>query len=49
MLPLPKQVKEKNMDFLLTHWHCVVPVLAIAAVLLISNRDKKKDHKEGGS
>ena len=36
------------MDFLLTHWHCVVPVLAIAAVLLLRNRGEKKD-KDGAS
>ena len=31
------------MDFLLSHWHCIVPVIAIAAVLLLQNRKKKED------
>jgi hypothetical protein len=30
------------MDFLLSHWHCVVPVIAIAIVLLLQGRGKKK-------
>jgi hypothetical protein len=28
------------MDFLLSHWHCIVPVLVIGAVLLLRGRDK---------
>jgi hypothetical protein len=35
------------MQFLLTHWHCVVPVLAIAALVLLRNRAKKM--KSGGN
>jgi hypothetical protein len=34
------------MDFLLVHWHCIFPVLAIGAVLLFSNLNKKKDKQE---
>ncbi|GMO52703.1 MAG: hypothetical protein Pg6C_18510 [Treponemataceae bacterium] len=29
------------MDFLLSHWHCIVPVLVIGAVLFLRGRDKK--------
>jgi hypothetical protein len=31
------------MDFVLSHWHCIVPVIVIALVLLLQNRGKKKD------
>jgi preprotein translocase subunit YajC len=36
------------MDFLsslwLSHWHCVVPLIAIAVVMLLRNqRDRKKE------
>jgi hypothetical protein len=34
------------MDFILSHWHCIVPVIAIAAVLLLQNRGRKKDTEE---
>ena len=34
------------MGFLLSHWHCIVPVIAIAAVLLLQNRSRKKDTEE---
>jgi hypothetical protein len=34
------------MDFLLSHWHCIVPVLVIGAVLLLQGRGKKKDTEE---
>lgn len=29
------------MDFLLSHWHCIVPVIAIGVVLLLQSRGKK--------
>jgi hypothetical protein len=29
------------MELLLTHWHCVVPLIAIAFVLLLQNKAKK--------
>ena len=31
------------MDFVLSHWHCIVPVIVIALVLLLQARGKKKD------
>ena len=31
------------MGFVLSHWHCIVPVIAIAAVLLLQSRGRKKD------
>ena len=31
------------MDFLLSHWHCVVPAVLIAAVLFIQSRKKQRD------
>jgi hypothetical protein len=35
--------ERRTMDFLLSHWHCIVPVLAIAVVLLLQNRGRKND------
>jgi hypothetical protein len=35
-------------DFLLSHWHCIVPAIAIAAVLLLQSRRGKKDAEEQG-
>jgi hypothetical protein len=32
------------MEFLLAHWHCIVPVIAIAAVMLLQNCGKKKQN-----
>jgi hypothetical protein len=29
------------MELLSTHWHCVVPLIAIALVLLLQNKAKK--------
>jgi hypothetical protein len=29
------------MDFLLSHWHCVVPVVAIVVVLLLRGLGRK--------
>jgi hypothetical protein len=34
------------MAFLLAHWHCIVPVIAIAVVVLLQNRGKKKQDGE---
>ena len=31
------------MDFLFTHWHCILPVLAIGAVIIFMNKNKKKN------
>jgi hypothetical protein len=31
------------MDFLLTHWHCIVPLLGIAAFFLLTSRREKED------
>jgi hypothetical protein len=30
------------MDFILSHWHCIVPAIVIAVVLLLQNRSGKK-------
>ena len=30
------------MDFLLSHWHCIVPVILIGAVLLLQGRPKPR-------
>lgn len=37
------------MQFLLSHWHCILPVLAIAAAMFFMNRGKpkKKDQNYG--
>jgi hypothetical protein len=29
------------MELLLTHWHCIVPLIAIALVLLLQNKAKE--------
>ena len=34
------------MDFLLTHWHCVLPVLVIGVVLILMNFNKKKNDSD---
>jgi hypothetical protein len=31
------------MDFLLSHWHCIVPVIVIAIVLLLQRRGKNAE------
>jgi hypothetical protein len=31
------------MDVLLSHWHCILPVAAIAVVLLLRGIGKKKE------
>ncbi|MDR1626458.1 MAG: hypothetical protein LBT33_07940, partial [Spirochaetia bacterium] len=41
-----KGLTEGNMAFLLAHWHCIVPVIAIAVVVLLQNRGKKKQDGE---
>jgi hypothetical protein len=35
------------MDFLLAHWHCIVPAIGIAAVLFLQGfgRQKRKTEK----
>jgi hypothetical protein len=30
------------MEFLLSHWHCIVPVIVIALVLLLRGRDGRQ-------
>jgi hypothetical protein len=34
------------MDFLLSHWHCIVPAILIAVVLLVQNKGKKNQSDE---
>ena len=34
------------MEFLLSHWHCIVPVIAIGLVLLLRGRGKKNQDRE---
>jgi hypothetical protein len=34
------------MDFLLSHWHCIVPAAAIAIVMLLRSRGKKRQDDE---
>jgi hypothetical protein len=34
------------MDFILSHWHCILPVAGIAAALFFM-RDKSKNEKNG--
>ncbi|GHV93644.1 hypothetical protein AGMMS50268_41470 [Spirochaetia bacterium] len=29
------------MDFLLSHWHCIIPAIAIVIVMLVQGRGKK--------
>ena len=31
------------MAFILSHWHCIVPVIVLVAVSLLMNRKKKAD------
>ena len=31
------------MDFLLVHWHCILPVLVIGVALILMNLKKKND------
>jgi hypothetical protein len=31
------------MELLLSHWHCIVPALMIAVVLLVRNRNKNTE------
>jgi hypothetical protein len=33
------------MEFLVSHWHCIVPVIAIAVVMLLWGRGKKDEKK----
>lgn len=30
------------MDFLLSHWHCIIPAIAIVIVMLVQGRSKEK-------
>jgi purine-cytosine permease-like protein len=45
MLRLIARKEIKLMQFLLSHWHCILPVLAIVAAIFFMNRgeSKKKD------
>jgi hypothetical protein len=33
------------MEFLVSHWHCIVPVIAIAVVMLLRGRGNKDEEK----
>jgi hypothetical protein len=30
------------MNFLFAHWHCILPILAVAGLILLQNRGKKR-------
>jgi len=35
------------MDFLISHWHCILPVVGIViAVFFMRDKPKDKDHKD---
>jgi hypothetical protein len=40
---------ENSMKFLLRHWHCILPALAISVAIVLMNRDKPKDEDAGKS
>jgi hypothetical protein len=33
--------KEEDMEFLLSHWHCILPAAAIVIVLLLRGRGEE--------
>ena len=37
--------KGENMGFLLTHWHCILPVGIILIVYMIMNKNKKENEE----
>jgi hypothetical protein len=39
---IARENRRKTMEFLLSHWHCIVPAAAIVAVMLLRGRGKKK-------
>jgi hypothetical protein len=39
-------MEEIIMEFLVSHWHCIVPLIAIAVVMFLRGRDRKKDREE---
>jgi hypothetical protein len=34
------------MDLLLSHWHCIIPAIAIVIVMLLQGRENKKRDDE---
>jgi hypothetical protein len=34
------------MDFVLSHWHCIIPAIAIVVVMLLQSLGKKKKDDE---
>ncbi|WP_312092069.1 hypothetical protein [Aminipila sp.] len=34
------------MQFLLSHWHCILPVVAILIGLIFMNRDSEKENPQ---
>lgn len=34
------------MEFLLSHWHCILPVLGIIVGMLLMRRDKRNDNRD---
>jgi hypothetical protein len=34
------------MEFLLSHWHCILPAAVIVIVMILQSRGKKKNSKE---
>jgi hypothetical protein len=39
---IARENRRKTMEFLLSHWHCIVPILVIAVVALLHRGKKKK-------
>lgn len=35
------------MEFLLSHWHCILPAIAIIVVVFLMNRSKSKRADDG--
>jgi hypothetical protein len=33
------------MDFLLSHWHCIIPAVMIVIVMVLQGRGKKKQDR----
>lgn len=34
------------MEFLLSHWHCILPAIALVGGIFLMSRDKAKEKKE---
>jgi hypothetical protein len=44
--------EETDMEFLLSHWHCILPIAGIAVAMLFmrdksKDKDKQSDHRHG--